>query len=198
MMSARSGPSGLSDIGGGMRSTDRLEDLLDADPLLGRRRDRARAVEPDDLFDLAACAIDVRARKIDLVEHRDDLEVVLDREVHVREGLRLDALARVDDEQRALAGRERAADLVGEVDVPGGVDEVELILDAVLRGVGEPNGLRLDRDPALALELHLVEELVLFLAVTERADKLEDPIGEGALAVIDMRDDREVADATKR
>ena len=57
------------------------------------------------------------------------------------------------------------------------------------------DGLRLDRDPALALEIHLVEELRALLALGERARRVQQPIGERALAVIDVRDDAEVADA---
>ena len=49
----------------------------------------------------------------------------LEREVDVGERLGLDALGRVDDEDRALAGLEAVADLVAEVDVAGRVDEVE-------------------------------------------------------------------------
>ena len=63
-------------------------------------------------------------RQVDLVEDRDDLEVVVEREVDVGERLRLDALRGVDDQERALARREAARDLVGEVDVPGRVDQV--------------------------------------------------------------------------
>ena len=44
-----------------------------------------------------------------------------DRLVNVGEGLRLDPLARIDDQQRALAGRQRPADLVREIDVAGSV-----------------------------------------------------------------------------
>ena len=72
-------------------------------------------------------AVGVGLRQVDLVHDRDDLEVVLDREVGVRERLRLDPLRRVDDEQRALARLQRARDLVGEVDVPGRVDQVQLV-----------------------------------------------------------------------
>ena len=54
-------------------------------------------------------------------------EVVLERQVEVREGLRLDALRRVDEQDRALARGERAGHLVGEVDVPGGVDHVQRV-----------------------------------------------------------------------
>ena len=51
--------------------------------------------------------------------------------VDVGERLRLDALAGVDHQQRALAGGERAVDLVGEVDVAGRVDQVEDVVLAV-------------------------------------------------------------------
>jgi hypothetical protein len=49
----------------------------------------------------------------------NDLEVVLDGQVGVRERLRLDALRRSTEQQRAFARGERARDLVREIDVPG-------------------------------------------------------------------------------
>ena len=90
---------------------------------------------------------------------------MVERQVDVRERLRLDALGRVHDQDRALARGERARDLVGEVHVAGGVDEVELVVLAVLGAVVHADGLGLDGDPALALELHVVEELRLRLAL---------------------------------
>src|SRR5207253_688544 len=60
---------------------------------------------------------------------------------------------------------------------------------------GDPNSLRLDRDAALALELHRVEHLLPHLAARDGVRQLEDPVGQRRLAVIDVRDDREVADA---
>ena len=61
----------------------------------------------------------------------------------------------------------------------------------------DPHGLRLDRDPALALELHRVEHLLAHLAVRERLRQLEDAVGKRRLAMVDVRDDREVADAIR-
>ena len=55
--------------------------------------------------------------------------------------------------------------------------------------------LRLDRDPALALEIHRVEHLLAHLALRDGVGELEDAVGERRLAVVDVRDDREVADA---
>ena len=136
----------------------------------------------------------LRAREIDLVDDRDDLEAVVDREVGVRQRLRLDALRRVDEQQRAFARGERSRHLVGEIDVPRRVDEVEHVLLAVVRRVVEADGMRLDRDAALALEVHRVEHLRLHLARLQGAGDFEEAIGQRRLAVVDVRDDREIAD----
>ena len=82
-----------------------------------------------------------------------------------------------------------------KVDVARRVDQVELIDEAIVRFVVELDGLRLDRDATLALEVHRVEHLILRLARGDRAARFEDPIGERGFAVIDVRDDREVTDA---
>src|SRR3989449_7331544 len=112
-----------------------------------------------------------------------------------RSRLRLHALRGVDHQDGALAGGQAARDLVGEVDVAGRVDQVEDVLLAVARAVGEADRARLDGDAALALELHVVEELRGHLARRDRAGRLEDAIRERGLPVIDVGDDREVADA---
>ena len=131
--------------------------------------------------------------EVDLVEDGDDLVAGVDRLVDVGEGLGLDALGGVDDEERALDGAHRAGDLVGEVDVAGGVDEVEDV------GPGRPcarvveaDGLGLDGDAALALDVHGVEELRLHLAVGDGAGRLDQAVGERRLAVVDVGDDGEV------
>ena len=135
------------------------------------------------------------AGEVDLVDDGDDGEVGLDGEVEVGEGLRLDALRGVDDEDGALAGGEAARDLVAEVDVAGGVDQVQLVLDAVVGGVAHADGLRLDGDALLALEVHLIEDLLGHVALGDRAGELEEAVGEGGFAVVDVGDDAEVADA---
>ena len=54
---------------------------------------------------------------------------------------------------------ERAADLVGEVDVAGRVDQVQRVGLAVRRVVLQAHGARLDGDPLLALQVHRVQDL---------------------------------------
>ena len=168
---------------------DRVEHRVDALAGLGRDAQHVRRVVADQVGDLGGGTVRVRSRQVDLVHDGDDLEVVLDREIRVRERLRLDPLRGVDDEQRAFARLQRARDLVGEVDVPRRVDQVQLMALPE-----HAHRLGLDRDAALALEVHRVEQLVAHFARGDGLRQLEDAIGERRLAVVDVRDDREVAD----
>ena len=77
---------------------DRLEHVVHADAFLGARQDRVTRVEPDDLLDLPFRLVWLRAWKIDLVDDRDDLQVVLDGEIGVGKRLRLDALRCIHEE----------------------------------------------------------------------------------------------------
>ena len=172
---------------------DRLENLVDAGPFLGAREDRAARIEADDLLDLPPGFVRLRAREIDLVDDRDDLEGVLDREVRVGQRLRFHALRGIDQQQRPFARGQRAGDLVREVHVPGRVDQVQHVLLPVVGVVGQPDGVRLDRDAALALEVHRVEDLRFHFTRLERPRDLEKPVCERRLAVIDMGDDGEIA-----
>ena len=62
------------------------------------------------------------------------------------------------------------------------------------RGVVQADRVRLDRDAALALEVHGVEDLRFHLARLQRAGELEEAICQRRLAMVDVRDDREIAD----
>ena len=182
-------------LGGRDPRDDRLEDLGDAGPVLGRGEDDLLARDGQHVLELVHDRVGVGRRQVDLVEDRDEREVLAQGEMDVGERLGLDALGRVDDEDRALAGLQAVADLVGEVDVTRRVDEVEAVDEAVARGVLEADGARLDGDPLLALEVHRVEHLAHHLAAVDRVRQLEQPVGERGLAVIDVGDDREVAQA---
>ena len=131
-----------------------LDQLFDALARLAGDLERVVGRDADDLLDFLHDARGVGGRQVDLVDDRHHLEPELGGRVAVGDALRLDALRGVDHQQRAVAGGERTRNFVGEVDVAGGVDEVQLVgLAVLLRLVIESDRLRLDGDAAFTLQL---------------------------------------------
>ena len=120
--------------------------------------------------------------------------VVLDRLVDVGQRLRFDPLRGVDDQQRAFASGEAAADFIGEVDVAGGVHQVELIELAIVGGVVQADRLGLDGDPALFLNVHIIKDLLAHFTRGEAAGELDQPVRQSALAMVDMGNNAEISD----
>ena len=172
---------------------DRLEQLRYALAGLGADAHGVLGVDADDLLDLGHDALGIGRRQVDLVDDRQHLEALLDRGVAIGDALRLDALGGIDHQQRALAGRQAARHLIREVDVARGVDQVELVALAVARLIVQRHALRLDGDAALALQVHRVEHLGLHLARLEAAAQLDQAVGERRFAVVNVRDDGEIA-----
>ena len=175
---------------------DRFQHRFHAEAAFGADQQRVGRGNRQDVFDLRLRFLGLRGGQIDLVDDRNDGEIVLRREERIGDGLRFDALAGVHDQQRAFAGGKRARNFVGKIDVAGRVDQVELVFVAVLGRVVQANALGLDGDAALALQVHRVEHLRAHLALAERAGKLEQAVGQRGLAVVNMRDDAKIADET--
>ena len=170
---------------------DPVKQLVHALARLARHPHHVVGIAPDEGGELGGVLVRVRGRQVDLVEDGDDRQVILDRHVQVRQRLRLDALRRIDQEDRALARGERTGDLVSEVHVAGGVDHVERVGLPVHRP-RHAHRLGLNRDPALALDIHAVKVLGAHLTLRDDVRQLQHPIGKRGLAVIDVGDDAEI------
>jgi hypothetical protein len=104
--------------------------------------------------------------------------------------LRQAPLGRVHQEHHAVHHLQDALDLAAEVGVARRVQDVDLDAAVADRGV-----LRHDRDAALALQVHRVHDAVGdLLVLAERAGLPEHRVHQGGLAVVDVRDDGDVAD----
>jgi hypothetical protein len=113
-------------------------------------------------------------------------ERLLRHEARLRHG----SVDRVDEEQHGVDHRQHALDLAAEVGVARRVDDVDAVVLPLDGSI-----LRQDRDAALALEIVRVHDAVgLRLAQVERAGLAQELIDERRLAVIDVRDDGDVAE----
>jgi len=167
------------------------EAVLGADRQLQRHRPRAEA-----LADHPHHAVEVRADAVELVDEGDARHPVLVALAPHRLRLRLDPADAAKHRHRAVEHAQRALDLDGEVHVPRRVDEVDAVVLPVAGGGGGG-----DRDAALLLLLHPVHRrrpVVHFAHLVSDAGVVEDPLGRGRLAGIDVRHDADVPNALER
>ena len=144
----------------------------------------------EQLVDLVDDLGDAGVGAVDLVDDEDHGQSRLQRLAQHEARLRQRPLGGVDQQQHAVDHRQAALDLAAEVGVAGGVDDVELDVLVAQRGVlGE------DRDALLALEVHRVHDAVVdVLALAEGAGLPQHGVDERRLAMVDVGDDRDVAD----
>jgi hypothetical protein len=176
-----------------------LELVLEADRGLDHDRVQAQL-----LAELVADAERVGARAVELVDEGDARHVVPAHLAVDGVRLRLHAGDAAQHHDGAVEHAQRPLDLDREVDVAGGVDDVDVVrLDADLGRAARPGAVgrgRLDGDAALALQLHRVHlgaDAVLALHLVDRVDPLgveEDALGQRGLAAVDVRRDADVAD----
>ena len=126
---------------------------------------------------------------VDLVQRHDHRKVAGHRLLEDIPGLGKWSLGRIHQQQHGVDHEERSLDLAAEVGVAGRVDDVQAGAVVVHRRLlGE------DRDPLLALEVAGVEHAIDDrLVAAERAGLAQHPVHERGLAVVDVGDDRDVA-----
>ncbi len=165
--------------GARVRVDDRELDLL----LVGVEVEEQRVDLVDDLGD-------ARVGPVDLVDHEDDVQLQLERLAQHEARLRQRALARVDQQQHAVDHRQAALDLAAEVGVAGRVDDVDL-----RPAVADGRVLGENRDALLALEIARIHDAILHvLVLAERAGLPQHRVDQRRLAMVDVGDDRHVAD----
>ena len=161
------------------------------DALAGLARDAHGIIGRDRqvILDLGLNLVGMRRGKVDLVDGRHNVQIGVHGERRVGDGLRLDTLGGVDDEHRAFAGGQRARYLIGKVHVARRIDQIELIRLTIVGVIGNADGIGLDRNAALALDIHGVEQLRLHVAFVNGMGELEDAVADRGLAMINVRND---------
>ena len=127
---------------------------------------------------------------VDLVDDDDRPEAERERLAGDELGLRHRPFGGVDQQDHAVDHRQDALDLGAEIGVAGRVDDVDVgAVPVDRRALGE------DGDPALLLEVGRIHRPLLdALVVAEGAGLAEQLVDQRGLAVIDVGDDRHVAE----
>ncbi len=133
--------------------------------------------------------VGTRAGPVDFVDDNDRLQALRERLACHKARLRHRALDRVHQQQHAIDHRQHALDFAAEVRMARRVDDVDVRSLVVDRAV-----FCEDRDAALTLEVVAVHHaLGQLLILAERAGLLQQFVDQRGLAVINVRDDRDVS-----
>ena len=139
--------------------------------------------------------VEVSADPVHFVDEANAGNVVLVGLAPNRFRLRLNACHTVEERYRSVEDPQAALDFGREIDVPGSVNDVDLVLAPKASRGGGRNG-----DAALLLLLHVVHGggAVVYLAhAMQPPGVVEDAFGRGGLAGIDMRGNTDVAEPFK-
>ena len=103
--------------------------------------------------------------------------------------LRLRTVGGIDDQQHAVHHVHDTLDLAAEIGVAGSIDDIDVIIFPLKRGVLGANG-----DSFFALEIHRIHHAFLNLLIGAKGTGLsQQSIDERRLAVIDVGDNGDVA-----
>mmetsp|Transcript_868 Transcript_868/g.3189 ORF Transcript_868/g.3189 Transcript_868/m.3189 type:complete len:332 (+) Transcript_868:1754-2749(+) len=145
--------------------------------------------------DLLGLHLQLHEEAVNLVDYQHGLDALLQSLPQDSLSLNADAFDAVDDNECAVSDAQSCRDLAGEVDVAWGVDEVQkygrLLVDKRQSDAGA-----LDRDSSCCLVLHEVQlAAVACLFVTNEAGRGQQGVGKSRLAVVNVRNDADVANA---
>ncbi len=73
------------------------------------------------------------------------------------------------------------------------IDEIELVLFAVLGAVAQAYRAGLDGNAALPFKFHAIENLIGSFARADRAGELQQPVGQSRLTMVDMGDNGKIS-----
>ncbi len=113
--------------------------------------------------------------------------------IKIGQGLGFHALGGIHEKEHSLAGRKSPRHLVGKVHMAGRVDEVQGVGFPVGGRVGERHRVALDRDAPFPLQIQGIQDLIAKFPLIDEPGRLDESVGQGRFAVIDVRDDTEIS-----
>ena len=167
--------------------------VIDADVILGGNRNRLERIEPQFGINRLLCTFDIGRWKINFVDHRQQGQVVFQRQVEIGDRLRFDPLRRIDNDQRAFARHQRSPHFVRKINVARCIDQIQQIFCSIRSLVIERNRITLDGNAPFTLDIHRVEHLFMQVALRNASAGLNQSVGESRLAVIDVGNNTEVS-----
>ncbi len=163
-----------------------FQHILDSHAVLSGNQRRVLRLDPDHILNLFNHTLRLGAGKVDLIDYRKNIQVMIQSQINVGKCLGFNSLGGVHHQYSAVAGRKAAAYFIIEIHMPRRIDQVKNVFLSVFRPVDGTYGLRLDGNASLPFQFHIVKHLRLHLPAGKKACFFYNPICQRRLAVIDM------------
>ena len=112
--------------------------------------------------------------------------------INVCQGLCLNTLRGIYNQNSAFTGSQAARYLVGKVHMAGSVNKVKLIGLAIRSLVVKPHSFGFNCNASLPLQIHLVHHLFLHVPELDCIGYLQQTVGQGGLPMVNMGYDTKV------
>ena len=165
----------------------RFQHLFDADPVLCGNHRRILCLQPDHVFDFILYPLGLGAGKINLVDHRKDIQIMIQRQIYISQSLGFDPLGGIHHQDRPVTGRQASAHFIIKIHMPRRIDQVQDILFPVICPVNDADGLGLDRNAPLPFQIHIVQHLGLHLPARQKARFFYNTIRQRGFPMVNMR-----------
>ena len=166
-------------LGGGNLRHHLFQHLINTDAVFRRDQRGVLGLNTDHILNLLDDPLGLCAGQVNLIDDRKYIQVMIQRQIYVCQGLGLYPLGGVHHQYGTVTGRQGTAYLIIEVHMAGCIDQIKNVLLPVLRLIYGPYRLSLDGDTSLPLQLHVIQYLILHLPAGQKSCLLDNTVCQG-------------------
>ena len=130
----------------------------------------------DHILDLIDNTLRIRTWKVDLVDHRNHIQIMVQCHIYIGKCLSFDSLCCIHNKDRSVTGSKASGNFIVKVHMSRGIDQVKNILISVLGFVYNTNRLGFDGDSSFSLKVHVIQNLGLHFPLGKKSRHLDDTV----------------------
>ena len=142
--------------------------------------------QADHIFNLCCHTVRICTWKIDLVNDREYIQVMIQRQIYICQSLGLDSLGSIYYQHSTIAGCQASGYLIVKIHMSRCVDQVKNIFVSVFCFVYSTYSLGFNGNAALTFQVHIVENLFLHLTAGKKSGFFNDPVCQCGFTVVYM------------
>ncbi len=175
---------------------DLFQNFFNIQSCLSRNSRGIMSFQTDHIFDLIHNTIRLCTRKIDLIDDRKNIQIMIQCQINIRQCLCFDSLRRIHNQDRAITGSKASGYFIVKIDMSWRIDQVKNIFFSVAGFIYNSNSLRLNRDTTLTLKIHIIQYLRLHLTLCQGTGLLNNTVSQCRLTMVYMCNNAEITDFT--